>query len=140
MNIEKILQIVTGSETLGKSSLPIERWKNLFEELLEDSEVEFTNLVSNQPGLFDVCLDILFKEKDSGFYTMKGWFNDKGTSDCCATFEESEYYSPETTTGVSNKFAWFVANYLVENCNWYSPDGGYNVYKRKSDFEKYVQE
>ena len=119
------------------SKLEDSTWESVFAEF--ESQPDVLKTVLEDCKLFNVALRYVMKCKDSGFYTAKGYFSQSGDAECVRSIEEAECFSPvlvdvkEPTCTI----AWYIANCLIDEYGWFSPDGGYNCYKNKSYFDKY---
>lgn len=131
MEIIKILQIITGDQQLTRETLSDNKWFSLFNEIDSD---ELDKLFDEIPDLGEVVIEKLLSCDETGFYTIKNYF-DVFTRKCEHSFDKAEYFSPEMSTGLPGILNQKAALYLIRNYGWYTPDGGINIYKRKSDFE-----
>lgn len=121
------------------SKLEDSTWENILEELGRQPE-QLKSLLEDGK-LFNVALRYLMKCKDSGFYIVSEYFSQSGTEKCVRSIEEAEYFSPMfNTEEPANTIAWYIANCLIDEHNWFSPDDGYNCYKNKSYFDKYAKD
>ena len=122
------------------SKLEDSTWEKVFSEFAFTPEPLIEVLEEN--NLFNVCLRFILKQKDSGFYKVEEYFGNIGDVDCVRSIEEASYFTPMRVEvgNYINSLAWYIAKHLVDDYGWYSPDGGFNCYKYRNDFEKYANE
>ena len=136
MDILKILQITTDDSTIERESFSDDKWLALFEEIGYDSK-ELNILFSKIPDLGEVILKKLLKCEDTGFFTIKGYFD--WPVKCAHSLDVAEIFSVESGE-LPSDLCWKVSNYLVDVLGWYTPDHGYTVYKYKSDYDRLDEE